>query len=138
MILSNGNLSKNKTGSQADHEKHSRMFLTLSKSGMFSLMFRRKSSFEKQTSWTFISLEKVMSSIIPYNGQFFQFVALNMWKMQILGNYADLHHCILSRCPGLSFYHLLVKVHLTPQFFIFLNECACFLKYICEKSFGFG
>lgn len=65
MILSNGNLSKNKTGSQADHENHSQMFLTLSKSGMFSLMFRRKSSFEKQTSWTFISLGAIFSIFCP-------------------------------------------------------------------------
>ena len=31
-----------------------------------------------------------------------------------------------------------LKVHLTPNFFIRLNECACFLEYICEKIFGFG
>ena len=32
-----------------------------------------------------------------------------------------------------------LKVHLTSDFFIRLNECACFIDYIlCEKIFGFG
>ena len=37
-----------------------------------------------------------------------------------------------------NYRYLLFKVHLTSDFFIHLNECACFLDYICEKIFGFG
>ena len=43
-----------------------------------------------------------------------------------------------SRAASQTYSTQSLKVHLTSDFFIRLNECACFLDYICEKIFGFG
>ena len=58
MILSNGNLSKNRTSSQGRREKRSQTFLTTSEIGVFSLMFHSEKAASKNKLLGLLSLER--------------------------------------------------------------------------------